>query len=375
MGWMSRGSDSRYDVIVVGAGAMGSAAAWQLARRGRSVLLLERFAAGHSYGASHGGVRIFRYGYTDPAFVRMVQEALPLWRELEAESEETLLEVTGALDHGPERELDALAAAYRQCGIVHERMTPDAAAERWPGLRFDTAVLVQPDAGRTRAAATIAALHRSAAASGADVRFDTRVMAVESAGEHVVVRTENEELSAPVAVVAVGAWAATLLAPLRIPLPNLRTTEEQVFHFPPARQRPGSRPWPSFMHRGRRIWYGLESPGEGIKLGEHHAGQPCDPEPSRRGFSITPAARDRVRRYAAQWLPGVDPEPVTEATCLYTTTPNEAFVIDRFGPVVVAAGFSGHGFKFTPLIGARLAALALGEVRHREDRAGGARSE
>lgn len=357
---MSRASDSGYDVIVVGGGAMGSAAAWQIARRGRSVLLLERFGPRHAYGASHGGVRIFRYGYDDPTYVRMVQAALPLWRELEAESGQTLLELTGALDHGPAADIDVLESAYRECGVAFERLTPEEAEQRWPGLRFVEAVLVQPDAGRTRAADTVDALQRSAVAHGAHVCYDSRVMAVESAGEQVRVRTEGEEFSARVVVVAAGAWSESLLAPLRIPLPELRTTEEQVFHFRPLQERPGGNSWPSFMHRGIRIWYGLEAPGEGIKLGEHHAGRPCDPEPDRRGFAIDPAARERASSYVERWLPGVEPTPVSETTCLYTTTPTEDFVIDRFGPVVVAAGFSGHGFKFAPLIGARLADLALG---------------
>ena len=372
---MSRLSDSRYDVIVVGGGVMGSAAAWQLARRGHAVLLLERFQAGHTYGASHGGARIFRYGYANPTYVRMVQAALPLWRELEAESGETLLDVTGALDHGPEREIDALAAAYQTCGVVHERLAPEAATERWPGLRFDTAVLTQPDAGRTRAAATVAALQRLAAAHGADIRQESRVVAIKRISSGAVVRTEDAQFTAPATVVAAGAWARELLAPLGIPLPPLRTTEEQVFHFLPIEERPGGNPWPSFMHRSGRIRYGLETPGEGIKLGEHHSGVGCDPDPSRRGFLIDPAARERVSRYAAQWLPGVTPEPVTETTCLYTTTPTEDFVIDRYGPVVIAAGFSGHGFKFAPLIGARLADLAVSWLSRREGPAGGALPE
>ncbi|MDQ3475231.1 MAG: N-methyl-L-tryptophan oxidase [Actinomycetota bacterium] len=357
---MSRLSDSRYDVLVVGGGAMGSAAAWQLARRGQSVLLLERFEAGHAYGASHGGVRIFRYGYDDPTYVRMVQQALPLWRELEADAGETLLELTGAVDHGPERDIAALAAAYRACGVNHEHLTPGAATERWPGLRFDSTVLTQADAGRTKAAATVAALHRMATAHGAELRWATKAHTIEAKEERVTVRTDDAEFAAPVAVVAVGAWSQPLLAPLGLPLPPMRVTEEQVFHFPPVEDRPGGNPWPSFMHRGPRIRYGLQTPGEGIKLGEHHSGPVCDPEPAQRSFAIDPTARDRIRRYAADWLPGVIPEPVTETTCLYTTTPNEDFVIDRFGPIVVAAGFSGHGFKFTPLIGARLADLALG---------------
>lgn len=338
---------------------MGSAAAWQLARRGRSVLLLERFSAGHAYGASHGGVRIFRYGYANLMYVRMVQEALPMWRELEADVGETLLEITGALDHGPQTDIEDLAAAYRACGVLHERLTPEAATERWPGLRFDTAVLAQPDAGRTRADATVAALHRAAVAHGAEMHCGTPVIAIEPDAGGVAVRTDDKEFCAPVCVVAVGAWAQRLLGPLGIPLPPLKITEEPVTHFAPLQEQPGGNPWPSFMHRGRTIWYGLESPGDGLKLGEHHTGRICDPEPDRRSFAINPAVRTRIRRYAATWLPGVLAEPVSETTCLYTTTPTEDFVVDRFGPIVVAAGFSGHGFKFTPLIGERLAELAL----------------
>lgn len=356
---MSRLADSRYDVIVVGGGAMGSAAAWQLAGRGKSVLVLERFPAGHSFGASHGGVRIFRYGYSDPTYVRMVQAALPLWRELEAETGETLLEITCALDHGPTPDIDELAAAYRACGVPHERLTPEAATERWPGMRFDSVVLAQPDAGRTRAADTVAALHRAATVHGAEFRCETAVISIEPSDDGAKVLTEDAEFEAPVVVVAVGAWSQKLLSPLGIPLPPLKITEEQITHFAPQQEQPGGNLWPSFMHRGPRIWYGLETPGEGIKLGEHHAGPVlADPEPDQRSFAIDATARERIRRYAERWLPGVDPEPVNEATCLYTTTPTEDFVIDRFGSVVVAAGFSGHGFKFTPLIGFRLANLA-----------------
>lgn len=138
------------------------------------------------------------------------------------------------------------------------------------------------------------------------------------AEDQVRVRTRNEEFTAPTVVVAAGAWTEPLLAPLAIPLPAMTTTEEQVFHFSAAQERPGGHPWTSFMHRGTTIRYGLQSPGEGIKLGEHHAGRVCDPEP-----------------VDAEWLPGVRPEPVTETTCLYTTTPTEEFVIERFGRVVV----------------------------------------
>lgn len=358
---MSAVRDSRYDVIVIGGGAMGSAATWQLARSGRSVLLLDRYGAGHAYGASHGEVRIFRYGYVDPRYVRMAQAALRRWRELEADSGQSLIELTGALDHGPEADIEDLAVAYRECGVAHERITPDEASQRWPGMRFDTTVLLQTEAGWIRAAATLQALHRAAARHGADVRWNERVLEIKAGADVVRLRTDSDGFEAPVVVVAAGAWTEQVLGSTGISLPILSNTQEQIFHFPPnpaIRSLPGDNLWPPFMHRGPQIWYGLETPGEGIKLGEHHGGIPCDPD--ARSFVVDPGARERACEYAARWLPGVDPEPVSETTCLYTTTPTEDFVIERYGRIVVAAGFSGHGFKFTPLVGARLAELATG---------------
>ena len=148
----------RYDTVVVGAGAMGASTAWWLARRGRSVLLVEQFEAGHTRGSSHGGSRIFRYAYSDPVFSRLVVEARPLWTELEEDAGESLLDLIGAVDHGDPPTVLALAAAMRAAGVPCEELAPEEAAERWPNLRFEGAVVHQPLGGRCRADATVAAL-------------------------------------------------------------------------------------------------------------------------------------------------------------------------------------------------------------------------
>src|SRR5262245_60015165 len=166
-------SSAMPDVIVIGAGAMGSATAWWLARRGREVVLLEQFEQGHVRGSSHGRSRIFRLAYDDPMYVRMPQEALPLWRELEADAGRPLLDTTGSVDHGDPRSVEAVAAALEACGVAHEVVAADAARERWPGLRFDGDVLFHPDGGRCRADDAVGALQDRAAALGADVRFGT----------------------------------------------------------------------------------------------------------------------------------------------------------------------------------------------------------
>ena len=347
----------RADVVVIGAGAMGSSAAWWLARRGHDVVLLERFEAGHDRGSSHGATRIFRHAYDDAHYVRMAKEALPLWRELEADAGRTLLELTGGIDHGPAAVVESIAAALIGEGVAREVLRPSAAANRWPGMRFDELVLFHPEAGRCLAAATVASLHERAAAHGADVRFGVgpASFAVDAAGDGVRVRASDEEWQARVAVVAAGAWVREVVD--GIELGPTTVTLEQVQHFTP---RDPDHPWPSVLHHRADgpLVYGLQSPGEGMKVDEHHAGPAIDPEADAR--AADPARRQRVVDYVEGWFPGLDPTPVHTATCLYTTTPTEDFIVDRIGPVVIGSPCSGHGFKFTPLVGRMLADLADG---------------
>lgn len=346
----------RWDVIVVGAGAMGAATAWWLARRGRSVLLLERFEQGHARGSSHGGSRIFRFAYPDPDYVRLAQAALPLWRELEDEAGVALVEVLGGIDHGDPVVVEAVAAALEGAGATCERLPAAEAEERWPGFRFEGPVLWSADGGRCRADAAVRALQDRAAAHGADVRFGEGAESVLAAGDEAVVRTAAGEHRAPVAVVTAGAWVAKLLG-ATVPLPATVVSREQPVHFP-AVDPAAEATWPSFIHHRAPWTYGCASPGEGVKVGLHHTGPLVDPD--ERTFDVDGELVARVVEYAERWLPGLRPEPQFPTTCLYTTTPDEDFVLDRRGPIVVGSPCSGHGFKFTPVIGRILADLADG---------------
>jgi sarcosine oxidase len=351
----------RVDVVVIGAGAMGSATAWWLARRGRSVAVLEQFEQGHARGSSHGGTRIFRFAYPEPDYVRMAQAALPLWRELEDDAGRTLLETTGAVDHGDPVSIAATADALAACGAPHERLTAAAAAERWPHMRFEGSVLFHPDGGRCLAGAAVRALQDRAAAHGADVRFgtDAAEVTVDADGDGVVVTAAGATWAAPVAVVTAGAWLPATAAGL-VALPPLTVTREQVQHFRPvAGDAAETQSWPSFIHHRQPWVYGLFSAGEGMKVAEHHVGPTVDPdvadETQRADLVATASA------YVERWFPGLDPEPVHLARCIYTTTPTEDFVLDRRGPIVIGSPCSGHGFKFTPLVGRILADLAVGK--------------
>lgn len=334
---------------------MGSATAWWLARLGRDVVLLEQFEQGHVRGSSHGGSRIFRFAYPDVEYVALAQAALPLWRELEDDAGVALLDTTGGLDHGDPAVIATVADALTARGAAFEMLSPDAARERWPAMAFDRSVLFQPDAGRCRADDTVRALQDRAAAHGADVRFSTGPAELVERNDHVRARCRavDLEVDASTAVITAGAWVEAVAGP-HVALPPVTVTQEQVVHFAPRDERE----WPSFIHHGDDLVYGLRTPGEGIKVGGHHTGPAVHGD--TRTFDLDPARVDVAVRYAERWLPGVEPIPVFGVTCLYTTTPTEDFVVDRRGPFVVGSPCSGHGFKFTPVIGLMLADLAMG---------------
>ena len=362
----------RRDHVVVGGGVMGAATARALARRGADVLLVEQFGRGHDRGSSHGATRIVRRGYVADDWVALTGEAIEAWRALEVETGRTLLDLTGALDHGDPAVLDDIQAALVRAGVEHERLTPDEAAARWPGLRFDTSVLVHAEAGRVRSADAVEALLDSAVAAGAELRFDTAVVGIETEGDDVVLRLEgaggasSSVVSASV-VLAVGSWAehlgGDLVRSAGASLPPVRVTQEEPAHF--ATELPDDA-WPSFVHHPSdpvlreqvSTIYGLLTPGEGVKVGTHGTGREVDPDarlagPGAEGLAV-------LRDYVSAWVPGVDVDTLAPISCLYDTTPTEDPVMDRVGSVTVATGFSGHGFKFGALFGELLAGVATG---------------
>jgi sarcosine oxidase len=339
------------DVAVVGCGIMGAAAGWWLARSGAEVALLERFAVGHAHGSSHGSSRIFRYSYPDVDHVRMAQEALPLWRELEAETGDALLVTTGGLDTG--EGVEERARALAACGAAFELLDAGAASRRFPRLSLPAgaAAVHQPDGAVILAGRAWRALAAAAVARGARLHEHTEVLGLAVGGGGVEVRTPGATLRARVAVVTAGAWARPLLAGAGIDLPTV-VTRETVAYFGIADELT----LPTLVDWGPGSLYALPSPGEGIKAGAHQATHAVDPDSEA---AVDPASIERIRAWVAARYPSADPEPLRAETCLYTNTADERFILERRGPVVAGSACSGHGFKFAPLIGRRLAELAL----------------
>ena len=344
------------EVVIVGAGVMGAAAAWQIARRGDQVTVIEQFEDGHDRGSSHGASRIFRLGYPDPFWVRLGCEGLAAWHELEEESGVAVIVATGSVDHGDAAAVTNVLAAFDAEGVAVELLTPAVATQRWPGMHFEGTVVFQAGGGRIAAGAARMAMMEQAQQRGARFLWDTPVRAIEVQGDRARVALDDIAFEADVVVVAAGGWCESLIGDV-VALPRLRVTQESVFHFTPRDQHSW---WPSFIHHEAGIGtiYGLETPGEGVKLAEHHAGPEVDA--STRDGMVDPGSRERIVQFVEHWMPGLLPIPATETTCLYTTSPTEDFVLDRVGPVVVASPCSGHGFKFAPLVGGIIADLVDG---------------
>jgi sarcosine oxidase len=349
------------DIVVVGGGITGAATAWALAQGGSGVLLLEQFALGHTRGSSHGGSRIFRLTYPDPHYVRLAQAALEGWRRLEAESGQTLIVRNGSLDFGSLVSDNTRALA--SCGVRHELLSGSEVAARWElGAAPDERALFQPDGGVTLADRAHSAFIEAARETGATVAEDAPVTGLALERGAVRVSTRNNEIVARAVVVTAGAWAPALLQPLGIELPVVPTRETVAYfdvpraaNLPPLMDSAIPAAGDYGLARPGQISYSLAAPGIGLKAGLHHAGHVANPD---EDGSPDPAIVEWVGDWVGRRYPGATPSVTEPETCLYTNTSDESFVLERHGRVVVGSACSGHGFKFAPVLGRTLAAMA-----------------
>jgi sarcosine oxidase len=356
--------------VVVGAGLAGAATAWQLASRGHQVTLLERNVPASHDASSHGSARIFRYAYPEHFYTRAVVESKALWDGLVAATGTPLISPFGAVDYGSERNPRLLASVLADEGIEHELLSASEARTRWPQIGFDTEVLWHPGAGVIDAETAVNAIVGLAVGNGARLLTDWSLHSIERNGSgYRLTSTSGETLDAGNVIVSTGGWLPRLLGSLSLPdaflagLPDITVRQEQAFHFRYIDHGSAGR-WPTFIHKAADIQaYGLPGGRDagfaGQKVAEYNGG-PLIPSAAEQTGVVDPANRERVADYVRRYLPGLDPEPYAETTCLFTNTPNEDFLIDRVDNITILSPCSGHGAKFAPLIGQWAADLATG---------------
>jgi sarcosine oxidase len=361
-----------FDVIVLGLGGMGSAAAFHLARRGRRVLGLDQFGPAHSRGSSHGHTRIIRTAYYEhPGYVPLVRRAFDLWYDLEQLAGTALLLPADCLGLGPPNGevVTGVCQSAAEHGLAVETLTAAEVAYRYPAFRppEEFVGVVEHKAGVLLVEACVSAHLAAATAAGAELHHDEPVREWKADAAGVEVTTDTGAYRAATLVVTAGAWATRLLADIGVPFRVLR---QVMLWFAP--------PDPALVGRDRFPVYLIESP-EGAYYGmpmidprghkaARHFGAPELASPDAVDWSVHPADVDVGTRFVNTYLPAAAGPCTQSQVCMYTATPDRHFVIDvhpKYPNVCVAAGFSGHGFKFAPTVGDILADLAeTGRTKH-----------
>ena len=362
----------RYDAIVLGVGGVGSAALYHLARRGKRVLGIDRFSPGHDRGSSHGQTRIIRQAYFEHAgYVPLVLRAWQLWDELGQRRGQRLYEQVGLIQIGPPggEVVSGVLESARMHGLEVEWLTASEVRRRWPGFRAteEMAGAYERRAGYLKVEACVLAHAAEAVAAGAELKNDEGVLSWQADGGGVVVVTDREGLYADKLVITAGAWAAGLLGDFAVRLEVLR---KPVFWLAPRDDSYcAERGCPCFLYElPSGVFYGIpQIDDRGVKVAEHSGGQPVE-DPLHVDRSMDEDDRRHVTDFVVDYLPQTTAEVRHHSVCLYTMTADRDFIVDRhpsFPQVIVIAGLSGHGFKFTPVLGEIAADLVIdGETTH-----------
>jgi sarcosine oxidase len=353
-----------FDVAVIGMGALGSAAAYHLARKGVSVVAFEQFELGHVRGASHDTSRILRTSYGAPQYVRLAQSAYKDWADFEEVAGEKFVTITGGLifipTDGPYEAADFTTSLDAE-GVPYELLSPAEVHARWPQFTLPENVetVYTADTGIVPASRSVAALQMHARFNGAVIRDRTAVESLTPDDAGVVIHTSAGDVRAGKVVLATDAWTNTLLEPLGAAIP-LEIMQEQVTYFKPADPDDyGREVFPVWIWEDEFCYYGFPTYGEPtIKAARDKSDNLMSPE--ERTYVPSPALLEQLSGFMAATIPGSG-EVLRTVTCQYAITPDRNFVLgplDEYPDIIVALG-AGHAFKFTPAIGRILAELAV----------------
>jgi len=362
--------ESTFDVIVVGLGAMGSATAYQLSKRGAKVLGLEAFTPAHDKGSSHGESRIIRQAYfEDPAYVPLVLKAYELWDQLQEESNEDLLNITGGVAIGPTTGalVTGCLRSAKQYGLGHDLFDAKEMRHRFPqfALAEDEVAFYEEKVGYLKPEECIRQHLRGASKRGADLRFEEPVLSwtASQGGDGVSVTTEKQTYHARSLVISVGPWFAELVPDVSMPVVVSRRV---LFWLKPLYESSNfdRGVFPIFLWEpeGCPLFYGLPRISEdgSPKVGIHSGNETCTPSTIDR--RIHPRDEFAIRSAIRSRISALNGEVSHAVTCMYTMTPDEHFIIDThpdYPQVSLAAGFSGHGFKFSSVVGEIMCDLAM----------------
>ncbi len=352
-----------YDVIVLGTGGVGSAALLHAASAGARTIGLDRFIAPHNRGSSHGQTRIIRQAYFEhPQYTPLLLESYRLWNDLEVHAGKRLYYETGLLQLGPAEGVvvPGVLRAAEEHGLVVEQLGSDQIEMRWPAFRIppDLVGVLEPRAGYLLVEDCVSSHLAAARQAGAEIQAPCEVLGWEP-GTPIRVRTTVGTLTTEKLIIAAGAWADGVLADLADLNLQLEVLRKSVFWYA---ARNNFADVPCYLYElPHGVFYGFPEIGGRVKVAEHSGGERIE-NPLNYNRELNAYEAERVLNFLGECLPNVADGLAEHQTCLYTMSPDEHFIVDRHpqeNNVVFAAGLSGHGFKFTPVLGKALAEMAL----------------
>lgn len=358
----------KFDVIVLGAGAMGSAACYTLAQMSKKVLLLEQFEIAHNKGSTHGESRIFRFAYTNLAYAELAFQCKDLWLKLEKDAQKKLLTTFGGIDFAEDSQdhhnVLAVKNALQVLGSDYEELNHNQLAKRYPQFSFSESVkaVYSPDTGVINPTKSIKSMVKCARKAGATITDNEIVQEIIPSLDSVKIITNKNQYIADKLIIASGAWTNKLLKYFNLKLP-LEVSQEQTVYFRPLKNKNlfTSDKLPVWINYQKDIVYGIPCFDEiAIKVGFHHSGIYLDADEYKQ--KPNEEIIDNLREYLKKYIPDLAGESFGATTCLYTTTPDHDFIVDlmpNYPNIAIAAGFSGHGFKFAVGIGKALADLII----------------
>ncbi|WP_404333038.1 N-methyl-L-tryptophan oxidase [Mesobacillus maritimus] len=365
---------THYEVIIVGAGSMGMAAGYYLARQGTEVLLIDAFDPPHSFGSHAGETRLIRHAYGEGReYVPLAIRSQQLWDDLQQQTDETIFAQTGVLGFGltGSKFITEAVESAKEFDLPLEILNGEQISARWPGITLPSGYsgCYEPTSGVLFSENGIRTYRKLALENGASLLTNTPVTDLEISETINQIYTKEQTFTSNKLIISAGAWNPEMAAKLGLNLP-LQPMRQVVGWFEAPDSLYSEDVFPGFfVDMPTGTYYGFPSfQGSGLKLGRHDFGQEVDPNRINREFGIYPQDEDNIRKFLSMYMPHAAGELLEGKVCMYTKTPDEHFIIDQHPQhknVVIAAGFSGHGFKFASGVGEALAQLVTkGKAEH-----------